>query len=82
MTLQWADIRFPPVNLWSAPTTAAFARARSETIQQGLLRLGYTSVWVTDPRGKRVGLNVYKVGAGESAFMTPRQAVDFIEGAT
>lgn len=82
MTLQWAETRFPPVNLWTAPTSASFARARSETIQQGLRRLGYTSVWVTDPRGKRVGLNVRKVGAGESAFMTPRQAVDFIEEET
>ncbi len=78
--IRWAELTFPPVNLWSAPTTNSFVRAQQETIQEGLQRVGYESYWVRNgPNGKYMLRVRAKGNAGEFALWSPRQAVDVIE---
>jgi len=79
-SVTWPRIQFPPINLWSAPKTNAYVRARSETIQEGLYRCGYESRWITTRERGRAMLQV-RLRETSAPFETisPAKAVALIE---
>jgi hypothetical protein len=81
MAIQWPDLRFPPVNLWSLPHTASDSRARTESLVDGLIRSGYEARWFIDPEGRRSMLEIRRLKDPHSRYeaITPSEAVNLIE---
>lgn len=79
-SIQWPELKLPPINLWSAPPTKAMCHARQETLQESLKRLGYDSYWVRSGQSMQFMLRVKKLNEpGDFALMSVLDAVKLVE---
>jgi hypothetical protein len=81
MGIHWAGPNLPPINLWSAPENPSLSKAKAETIQQSLDRLGFDSQWVQNPRGSSRGLIIHdrRANSTRGQLLSATQALDLID---